>query len=71
MTALYATLSMILKTGSKPLFVRLVMFSLNVAIVEVSVRYFTGVAKISFYDQLYSTKIAVLLALDQIGNFPV
>ena len=71
LTALDATLSMILKTGLKPLFVRYVMFSLNVVIVEVSVRSFTGVAKIAFYNQLYSTNIAVLLSLDMIRKFPM
>ena len=62
---------MMLKTGLKPLFVRYGMFYLNVAIIEVYVRFFTGVANTSFEDQSYSTKISVLLSLDIIGNFPV
>ena len=64
-------LSMILRTGLEPLFVRYVMFSLNVAIVEVYVRSLTGVANISFGDHSYSTKIAVLPSLELIGNFSV
>ena len=71
MTDFEATLSMMLKTGLKPLFVRYVMFSLNVAIVEVYVRSFTGVANIAFDNQLYSTNIAVLLSLDMIRKFPM
>ena len=71
MTDFEATLSMMLKTGLKPLFVRYVMFSLNVAIVEVYVRSFTGVANITFDNQLYSTNIAVLLSLDMIRKFPM
>ena len=46
------------------------MFSLNVEIVEVSVRSFTGVANIAFDDQSYRTKIAVLPSIDLTGNFP-
>ena len=70
-TGFEATLSMMLKTGLKPLFVRYVMFSLNVSIVEVSIRSSTGFSNIVFDDQLYSTNIAVLPYLDLIGNFPV
>ena len=47
------------------------MFSLNVVIIEVSVRSFTWVANIAFKDQSYSTKIAVFPSIDLIGNFPV
>ena len=47
------------------------IFSLNVTIVEVSVRSFTGVAKIAFDDQLYRKNISVLQFRDLIGNFPV
>ena len=62
---------MMLNTISKPRFVRYVMFSLNVVIIEVSVRSFTWVANIAFKDQSYSTKIAVFPSIDLIGNFPV
>ena len=62
---------MMLKSGLKHLFVKYMMFSLNVAIVEVSVRYFTGVANIAFDDQSYITKISVFPSLDLIENFPV
>ena len=71
LTAFEATLYMMLNTGLKPLFVRYLMFSFNIAIVEISVRSFTGIANIKFYDQLYSTKIAVLPFLDLIRNFNV
>ena len=71
LTAFEATFYMMLKIVFKPLFVRYLMFSLNVAIVEVYVRYFNGVSNIAFDDQLYITKIAVFLSLDPIGNFPV
>ena len=70
-TALEATLSMMLNTVLKPLFVRYVMFSSNVAIVEVSVQYFTGVYNIVFDGQSYSTNIDVFPTIDIIGNFPV
>ena len=62
---------MMLKTGLKPLFVSYVEVSLNVAIVEVSVRSFTGVANIAFDCQSYSKNIAVLPFLDLVGYFPV
>ena len=71
LTALESTLLMMLNTGLRPVFVRYVMFSLNVAIVEVSVKYFTGVANIAFNNQSYSTKIAVFTSIDLIGDFPV
>ena len=71
LTALDATLSMMFKTGLKSLFISNMMFSLNVKIVEVSVKYFTGVSNIVFDDQSYSTKISVLPSLDLIGNFPL
>ena len=48
LTALKYTLSMILKTGLKPLFVKYVMFSLKVSIVDESLKYFIGVARIAF-----------------------
>ena len=54
-----------------PLFPRYVIFSLNVAIVEVSVRSFTEVTNIAFYDQSYSKNISVFTSLDIIGIFPV
>ena len=69
MTDFEDTLSTMLKTGLKPLFFRYVMFSLNVSIVEVSIRSFNGVSNIAFDDQFYSTKISVLPSLDLIGNF--
>ena len=46
-----ATLSMMLKTGLNPLFVKYVMFSLKVPIMDLSFKYFTGVARIPFDDQ--------------------
>ena len=60
---------MVLNTGLKPLFVRYVISPLNVAIVEVSVKSFTGVDNILFDDQSYSKKIDVLASLDMIGSF--
>ena len=71
LTAFYTTLSMFWKPVLNPIFVRCVMFSLNVSIVEVSVRSFTGVDNIAFENQLYGTNIAVLPSLDVKGNFPV
>ena len=71
LTTLEDTLPMMLNTGLKPLFVRNVMFSLNIAIVAVSVKSFTGVADISFDDQSYSTKICWFPSNDLIGNVPV
>ena len=71
LTDLEATLSMMLNTVLKPLFFRYVMFSSNVAIVEVSVQYFTGVYNIVFDGQSYSTNIDVFPTIDIIGNFPV
>ena len=62
---------MMLNTSLKPLFVRYVIFSLNVAIVEVSVKYFTGVANIAFDDQLYSINNSVFPYIDMVGKFPV
>ena len=50
LTALEATLSMMLNTGLKTLFVMYVIFSLRVVIVELSVKYFTGVDRIAFYE---------------------
>ena len=71
LTSFEATLSMMLETGLKPLFFRCVMFYLNVAIFELSVRYLVRVANILFDNQLYSIKIDVLPSLDRIGNFPM
>ena len=71
LTSFEATLSMMLNTGLESLFVRYVVFSLNVAIVKVSVRSFTGVTNISFDEQSYSTKIYVFLSFDLIVYFPV
>ena len=47
-TDLEATLSMILKTVLKPLFVKYAIFFLKFAIVDESFKSFTGVAKITF-----------------------
>ena len=47
---------MMLKTGLKPLLVKYGMLSLNVAIVDLSLKYLTGVARIALDDQSYSTK---------------
>ena len=44
LTDLEATLSMLLNTGLKILFVKYVMFSLKVAIMDSSFKYFTGVS---------------------------
>ena len=71
LTALKATLSVMLNTGLKPIFVRHVMFYLNVEIVEVYVNYFTGFANIALDDQSYITNIAVFPSLDRIGNLTV
>ena len=71
MTDLEASLSMMLKTGLKPLSVNYVIFSLKVDIVDVSFKYFIGVARIAFDDQLYITNIDVIPYIDQIGYFPV
>ena len=62
---------MMLNTGLKSLFVRYVMFSLNVQIVEVSIKYFTGVSNIKFDNQLYSTKITVFPYIELVSNEPV
>ena len=69
MTALEAILSMMLNTGLNTIFFRYVMFSLKVMIIEVSVKYFTGVSNISFNDQLYITNNAVFPSIGLIGNF--
>ena len=71
LTALEATLSLMLKDGLKPLFVKYVMFSLKVDIVDVSFKYFNVVARVAFYYQLYSTKTDVFPYINQIGDFPV
>ena len=71
LTALEDTLSMVLKTGLKPLFVKYVMVYLKVSIVDVSFKYFTGVARITFDDQSYKSNIAVFASIDLIANFPV
>ena len=47
LTALKATLSMMLKTGLKPIFVKYAMFSLNVAIVYLSLKYVSSVSRIA------------------------
>ena len=70
-TALKTTLSMMLNTGLKTHFVRYVMFSFNVAIVKLSVKCFTGVANILFYDQWYNTNIAMFPSIDLFGNSPM
>ena len=62
---------MILKTGLKPLFVKYVMFSLKIVIVDASFEYFTDVSKVEFYDQSNSTTFYVFSSIDLIGNFPV
>ena len=71
LTDLEAKLSMMLNTDLKPLFVRYVMFSLKAAIIEVSDKYFTGVANIAFYDQSYCTNISVFPSINMVGDFPV
>ena len=71
LNALEAALSMMFSTGSEPFFVRYVMFYLNVSIVELSIKYFTGVANISFDKRSYSTKIALFPSIYLIGDFRV
>ena len=71
MTTLEAMLSMMLNTSLKPLFVRYVMFSLNVVIVEVCVKYFNGVSNIAFNDQSYRTNIFAFPSIGLSDNFPV
>ena len=71
LTALEAILSIMSNTGFKPLFVRCVIFYLKVAIVEVSVKSFTGVTRIEFDDQSYITKTYAFPYIDPIGDFPV
>ena len=66
-----ATLSMILKMVLKPLLVDYVMLSLNVASVDSSFEYFTGVARMALDYQSYSTNISVFPSIYLIGNFPV
>ena len=66
-----ATLSMMLKTGLNPLFVKYVMFSLKIVIVDASFEYFTDVSKVEFYDQSNSITFYVFSSIDLIGNFPV
>ena len=70
LTALEATLSMRLNTVLKPIFVRYLMFYMNVAIIEISIKYFSGVSNITFDDQSYIINIAVFLYIDLIGKFP-
>ena len=62
---------MMLKTGLKPLLVKYGMFFLNIAIVDSSLKYFTGVSRIALDDQSYSTKNSVFPSIDLIGNFLV
>ena len=69
LTAMEATLSMMLKTGLKPIFVKYVMFYLNAAIVDSPFKYFTGVSRIALDYQLHITKMAVFPSIDLIGNF--
>ena len=68
---LEATLSMMLNTGLKPLFVKYVMFYFKVAIVNSSFKFKTGIARVELDDQSYSTKMAVFPSIELIGNFPV
>ena len=71
MTVLEATLSMMLKTGLKPLLVKYMMFPLKVAIFDSSFKSLTGVARISLDDHYYITKTYVFPSIDLIGDFPV
>ena len=71
LTALEDSLSMMLKTGLKPLLFKYVMFSFNVANLDVSFDYFTGFASMSVDDQSYSTKISIFPLIDLIENFLV
>ena len=71
LTALGATLSMMLIIGLKPLFVKYVMLSLKVDIVDVSLKCFTGVGRVSYDNQSYSTNIAVFPSIALNRNFPV
>ena len=71
LTDFEAKFSIMSKTGLKPLFVKYVIFSLKVDIVDVSFKYFNGVARVAFYYQSYSTKTDVFPYINQIGDFPV
>ena len=64
--ALEATLQMMLNTGFKPLFVKYVMFSFKVAIIDSLFKIITGVARISLDYQSYSTKMDVFNSIDLI-----
>ena len=55
----------------KPLFVKYGMFSLKVSIVDAPFKYITGVDRIRFYYQLYSTKISMFPSIGLIGDFLV
>ena len=66
-----ATLSMMLRMGLKPLFVRYAIFCLKQLTIVYSDIVFTGVVSISFVVQSYTMKIATMPSMDLIGNFPV
>ena len=70
-TTLEATLSMMLKTGLKPLSFKYIMLSLDVATIDFPFKSFTGVARMSLDDQLYTTRVDVFTLIDLNGDFPV
>ena len=69
LTVLEATLSMMLKTGLKPLLVKYMMFPLKVAIFDSSFKSLTGVARISLDDHYYITKTSVFPSMTWLGIF--
>ena len=62
---------MMLNTGLKPLFVKYVIFSLKVSIIDSSFIFVTDVDKIVLDDQSYSTNMAVFPSINLVGNFLV
>ena len=70
-TTLEATLSMMLKTGLKPLSFKYIMLSLDVATIDFPFKSFTGVARMALNKTLHSAKMSVFLFIYLIGNCPV
>ena len=62
---------MMLKTVFNPIFFKYAILPLNVATVDSSFNYFTGVESMALKDQSYITKISVFTSIDLIKNFPV
>ena len=70
-TDLLATLSIILKHGLNPRFVKYSIFFLNDSTIVASFTSVTGVARIAFVVQSYSMKMVVIPSMDRSGNLPV